>query len=171
MFGGIEIGLWILLIVASITDLLWGKVFNITNLCFMAAGLTCRLLHGGLPEVGIAALAILVAFTLFYPLYLMKTMAAGDVKLLMAVGAWADTKLVIEMGLVAILIGALVGLGVLIRQAGLRGGLVSVRNHLKVPMRAEGDIKLKSHRMPFAPAFLCALLFLKIAEVYQWPLL
>lgn len=166
MFGGIEIGLLLLLIVSSVTDLLWGKVFNATNLCFLAAGLTCRCLHGGLPETGVGALSILVAFTLFYPLYLMKTMAAGDVKLLMAIGAWGDSKLVLQLGLFAILIGAVVGLAVLVRSVGLRGGAASVARHAKVT----SGVKLKSHRMPFAPAFLCAFLFLKIAEVYGWPL-
>lgn len=163
---GNEIGLWALLIAASITDLIWGKIFNWLNFSFLLAGIAFRVYSHGPGELVSAVSAVAVAFVLFYPLYLMKTLAAGDIKLLMAVGAWSDPRLVIELGIIAILVGALVGGFILLRKTGLKGGFKSVWAHA----RSAGGAQ-KSHRMPFAPAFLCGLMVLHIAQRYQWSVL
>lgn len=109
------------------------------------------------PLLGIAA-----AFVFFFPLYLLKAFAAGDVKLLMAVGSWADAKLVLQLGVTAILVGAAVGLIVMVRSKGFKKFLSSMKLHLKTsPAEMQ---KEKGFRMPFAPAFLVALFVIQILE-------
>jgi len=164
MAEGYDIGLWLLLILASITDLIWGKIFNWFNLAFAAAGLLFGFWIGGVSAVTNAGIAILVAFVLFYPFYLMKAMAAGDVKLLMAVGAWSNAALVLRMGMISILFGAFVGLIVLLYHKGFKASVKSVGEHL----RPNDAAKKNGHRMPFAPAFLCAYFYLEIAEKFHW---
>lgn len=166
MAGGYDIALWVLLVIATITDLRWGKIFNATTFPFLLLGLICQTVQGGLPSLTAAIIAVGVAMLLFFPLYILKTLAAADVKLLMALGAWTDSAMVIKLAVFSILFGAAVGLIVLVRQAGVVGGAKSVRDHARNAV-APG----KSHRMPFAPAFLCAFLFLKIAESYHWSIL
>lgn len=166
MFSGQEIGLWTLLIAAAVCDLLWGKVFNWLNFSFMAGGIASRLFFGNGLVVE-SLLGLTVAFVLFYPLFFIRAMAAGDVKLLMAVGAWSSPKLVVELGLIAILVGALVGGFVLIRSKGWKESFKSVRAQLSPVKEATS----KPLRMPFAPAFFCAFLLVQIMQRYQWSVL
>lgn len=162
MSGGFEATIWALLVIASVTDLLWGKIFNGITFPFLAAGLICRYFLTGPRSLGEGLLGAGVAFLLFFPLWQIRTLAAGDVKLLMAVGAWSDSATVIRLGVFAILVGALVGLFTLLRRQGLRETLTNVFAHLK---RKENKV---SHRMPFAPAFLCGFALIRIAEMQQW---
>lgn len=164
MPGGFEIILWGLLAIASVTDLLWGKIYNATTFPFLFAGLICRFLWLGASSAREGVLAIAVAFALFFPLWLLKAMAAGDVKLLMAAAAWTNSNTIIAVGITSLLLGALVGLFVLFAKAGPRAGLqrlVSLfrRKQTQTP-----------YRMPFAPAFLCAYAFLQIAQMKGWQL-
>lgn len=145
---GFELVLWILLLVATATDLLWGKVFNSVTLPFIVLGVVCRGVFVGLPAAYTALTAIAVAFIIFFPLYALKVFAAGDVKLLMAIGAWTDTAFIVRLGALAVLVGAFAGVLVLIQQKGFK--------------------KAERTRMPFAPAFLCACFLLKIFEMKGW---
>jgi prepilin peptidase CpaA len=163
MSGGSEIALWALLVVASVTDLLWGKIFNAVTFFFLFAGILYRLWRVGLPDGGAATLAVAVAFLLFFPLYRVRVVAAGDVKLLMAAGAWSDSKFVLELAMGAVLMGAVVGAIVLVRKLGILASVRNVRAHARITSTG-----LESHRMPFAPAFLCAFFVLKIAEMCRW---
>lgn len=167
MSAGSEIGLWALLVIASVTDLVWGKIYNLVSFFFLFAGVLYQFSLGGWRGGISSLLGIVVAFALFFPLYRFRVFAAGDVKLLMAAGAWSDYRVVLELGLGAILMGALVGVIVLLRAAGLKSAFGSVLQHLG-GQRSQSAGPRKSHRMPFAPAFLCALFVLKIAEKYQW---
>lgn len=166
MNGGYEIVLWALLAIATCTDLLWGKIFNALTLPFILGGILCRFYFDGSTSAAIGIGAVVIAFALFFPLYLIKTLAAADVKLLMAVGAWSDTKLVIQIGIASILIGAVVGGYILLRKNGFRQSFKSVKDHARE--KSEG---LKSLKMPFGPAFLCAFALLRIAELKGWNLI
>src|SRR4051794_24782253 len=109
MTGPIEIALWILLVAALVTDLLWGKIYNFLTLPFLALGIAIRFGFQGTQAGVVSLLAVATAFALFFPFWLMKTLAAGDVKLLMALGAWTKATAVIQVGLISIVIGAAVG--------------------------------------------------------------
>ncbi len=166
MSEGYEIVLLVLFLVASATDLLWGKIYNGVTLSFLFSGVTYRLFNGGRTDATLAATAVVVAFVLFFPLWRFKALAAGDVKLLMAAGAWSTPKGILELGVLSIVIGAVVGIIVLVKQAGLRGSLISLREHA-----GPAAIKPKSHRMPFGPAVFSAFLLVHIAEHYRWAIL
>ena len=165
MSGGfetvLEVVVWTLLIAAATTDLLWGKIYNLLTFTFIAAGVILRLIVLGYSSATVSLIAIAAAFALFFPLYIIKAFAAGDVKLLMAIGAWTDIKQVLHIGLLAIIIGALVGIPILIKRRGLKKSVKAVASQLK------GE-PVKPIRMPFGPAFLCAFAFLKIAEMKGW---
>lgn len=150
MSGGFEIALWILLIVATATDLLWGKIYNSVTFPFLVAGIVSRGIFEGIPSASAATLSVAVAFVLFFPFYALKVFAAGDVKLLMAIGAWTDTAFVLRLAALSILVGACVGVFVLIKQKGFKKG---------------------GTRMPFAPAFLCGCFLLKIFQMKGWNVL
>ena len=56
----------------------------------------------------------LVGLALFLPFYLLRGMAAGDVKLLAAVGAWLGVTMVLKVALAACIIGGVWALVVLL---------------------------------------------------------
>jgi prepilin peptidase CpaA len=153
MSGALEIGLWCLLLVASVTDLLWGKIFNALTFPFLVVGLGLRYFSFGREDLSIGLLAVGTAALVFFPLYYAHIMAAGDVKLLMAAGAWLNPSQTLKLAALTIVIGALAG--ILIRL---------FRNGLKDLFRS------KLTRIPFAPSFLCAISDLKIAETRGWTL-
>ncbi|NBX93022.1 MAG: prepilin peptidase [Proteobacteria bacterium] len=164
MGGALEIGVWCLLIAASITDILWGKVFNGLTLPFLALGCLFSYFGWGLNQLGLSLLAAGTAFLVLFPLYFAKIMAAGDVKLLMAAGAWLNPKSVMELAALAVVFGAVVGLIVMMVRKGIKGTTQSLARHLTDQPNKE------STRIPFAPAFLCAFSVLKIAELRGWSL-
>ena len=89
------LGLTAMLVVAVITDLtirkitnclvLFGLILSLILQCFVAQG------AGGLNWLA----GVAVAFACFIPLYLLRGMAAGDVKLMMAVGGFLGYPLII----------------------------------------------------------------------------
>jgi prepilin peptidase CpaA len=158
-----EIALWVLLAVACATDLLWGKIYNWLTFPFLAAGLITRFGFEGYAALGQALASVAVAFALFFPLYVLKVVAAGDAKLLMAMGAWLSGAEVIRIAAIAIVIGALVGLVSLIAQKGLRGSAQSVAENVRSHEPTATALK-----MAFGPAFLCAYLIVDVAQLRHW---
>ncbi len=166
MRGGYEIALFALLLVATATDLLWGKIFNWLTFPFLLTGLIARFAFGGVADLSQGLTAIAVAFALFFPLYVVRAIAAGDAKLLMAMAAWTDSTTIVQVAAIAIVIGAAVGLFSLLRQKGFRGSAASVAENV-----AQGAPTSNALKMPFGPAFLCAYLVVNIAQLRHWELL
>ncbi len=166
MLAGSEVALLILLIVATATDLLWGKIYNWLTFPFLFLGILARVYTSGSFGLIEALFSVGVAFVLFFPLFLFKAVAAGDAKLLMAVGAWTNAKTTITIAALAILFGAAVGLVSLLRQKGLRGSAHSIRDNLQ-----KGEPTQASLKMAFGPAFFCAYLVVSIAANRNWEIL
>jgi prepilin peptidase CpaA len=164
MFEGYEVVVWFVLIVASVTDLRWGKIYNHLTLTSMGAGVLVRLGLEGTASLQITLVSLATAFAIFFPLYYLKTLAAGDVKLLMAIAPWGNVHWVIRLSLTSIVLGALVGLCILIRKKGVLKSAASMAQAFQSPKTTNN----KMTRMPFAPAFLCSFLFLKISEAKGW---
>ena len=162
MSGGYEYILWVLLLVATVTDLLWGKVFNALTFSFLISGVILRFIQFGADTAGTGLIAVGVAFLVGFPLWQLKAFAAGDVKLLMAFGAWTNWTMVLQLGAFAVIVGSIVGSFILWRTKGVKGGLQSLAAHTKTSGEKKGI------RIPFAPAFLCGFMVLQVAEMQQW---
>jgi prepilin peptidase CpaA len=106
----------------GINDLLTKKIPNWITFPSMALGLAAQawVLGGaGLLDGG---LGLLLGFALFFPMHAFGYMGAGDVKLLMAVGAWLGWRACFQVALLAVLIGASYALAEII----WRGRLLAV---------------------------------------------
>ena len=152
-----EIVLWTLLIVASVTDILWGKIYNWITFSAIFLGVFYRFAFISHEEGKIALLGIFVATLIYFPLYYLRIIAAGDVKLLMAIGAWATPKLTFYLALAGILVATFVGLLKIFSNLGLQKTL----GHFVQNLSGQ---KTKLHRIAFAPAFLCSYLLIQILE-------
>jgi prepilin peptidase CpaA len=107
--------------IAVLTDIRFGKIFNLLTFPGMLLGVALVLVLVGPSWLGASFLGVGVAFLAFGLLYFFKIMGAGDVKYLMALGAWSGPKYVIETALLSIFLAAGIGLVVLT----LRGQLFS----------------------------------------------
>jgi len=166
MMGVSELALWVLLLVACATDLLWGKIFNWLTFPSLILGLVFRFSVEGMPQGLESLLAVGVAFAAFFPLFAVQAVAAGDVKLLMAMAAWTSAPAVLQIAGVAVLVGAAVGLWILVVQKGWKGSAQSVARNLQAGAPTRSAVK-----MPFGPAFFCAYLVVSVAQYRHWELL
>lgn len=163
MVLGMEIALWVLLIAASYTDITYRKIPNRLTFTFIVLGLLSQTVVQGIPGLSQSGLAVGAAFILFFPLFATRVFSAGDVKLLMAAGSFLTTAQTLRLALSSIVVGAIVGLFVLIGERGVSAAIGQVRGHLSLQRP-----KVEGTYIPFAPAVLCAFTLLKIAEVLAW---
>ena len=97
-----------------------GLTFPATALGVAAATVA----HGGSGALSSAA-GVLVGLMLFFPLFALKGLGAGDVKLMGALGAWLGTSVVLGVAFYTTLAGGLLALALIVKH---RYGSQAVRN-------------------------------------------
>mgnify|MGYP000005733636 CR=1 FL=1 len=134
-----------LVLTACLQDLAARKIPNRLVLCgLFSAGILH--LFSGTPfhfiSVGLAG--CVAGLLIFLPLYLLRGMAAGDVKLMAMVGAFTGPVLALEIALAAFCVGGVMALAMVLRQRRWRDFLDNMRALLRpLYMRLAG--------MPYAP--------------------
>jgi prepilin peptidase CpaA len=101
-----------MLIVACISDLRTRRIPNALTFPAVATALLFHLLTGGWSAAGWSIAGCLLGFFLFFPLFALRGMGAGDVKLLAAVGAWLGPSQVLIVALATSLAGGVIALAV-----------------------------------------------------------
>lgn len=159
--SSLEFSLVALLIVACGFDLAQRRIPN----RLLACGLLCTL---GLHVAAGAALAllptvlagILTGLLMFLPLYMVRAMAAGDVKLMATVGAFCGPVLTFQIGLATYCCGGLLALVIVLWRGKARIAAGNVGAMLRplllrmtgVPLVAEPMPQPSVGNMPYAPA-------------------
>ena len=123
--------------VAAVTDISSRRIPN----ALVASGLAAAIMmHSFLPSgdgLGTALLGALTGFALFLPMYLLKGMAAGDVKLMAAVGAFAGPPMTFKIALATFVVGGVMAIAMVAWKGKLGMAVVNalalVRPHLFVP--------------------------------------
>lgn len=95
---------------ASVIDWRSHQIPNSLVLFVAASGLIYQMLAYGALGIGQSVLGMLLGLAALLPFYLMKGMAAGDVKLMAAVGAWLPLMTLSSAVLLTLLIGGVMGL-------------------------------------------------------------
>ncbi|PHV08960.1 prepilin peptidase [Janthinobacterium sp. BJB412] len=150
MLNAIEVILLCLITQAAVTDLAVRKIPNVLVLSGLALALALHLLAGPAWAPATQWLAgALAGFFLFLPLYLMRGMAAGDVKLMAMVGAFTGPWAACYIALLACLFGGLMALGILVLSGRCREGLDNVWLMLKPRLMRLLGVPLC--RVPLAP--------------------
>ena len=85
--------LTVILVLATITDIQKHKIPNALSLGGIVIGLTLSAYQNGFDGLLQSLQGMGLGFALFIPFYLLRGMAAGDVKLIAAVGAFVGPKL------------------------------------------------------------------------------
>jgi prepilin peptidase CpaA len=101
----------VLAFIACWTDLRTRRIPNVLTFCAAGAGLAFHAFFGGAgPLTAIAGW--LTGVLLFAPLFLLRGMGAGDLKLLGAFGAWLGPMMAMRIGLWSALIGGVLAVAV-----------------------------------------------------------
>jgi prepilin peptidase CpaA len=104
-----------LLLAAGFYDLYWRRIPNAITLPLAIVGLLLQGLVGaGFAQAG---MSMMLGGAVFFILYLAGMMGAGDVKLMMAVGAWLDVPATMTALVLTICAGGLMALAMVIAQA------------------------------------------------------
>ncbi len=121
-------------LLGGVYDLLTKRIPNWITFGGAGLGFAMQIYYGGFPGALHSLLGMLVALLLFLPIYVFGYMGAGDVKLLMAVGAWLNGIHILYVAIGSILVGACYALGEII----WRGRLLAVVRNTYSFLRSVG---------------------------------
>jgi len=96
-----------ILVIAAVTDIRWGKIFNWLTFPAIFIGIIYQLIMAGLPEGLLSIAGLFVGMACYLPFYLMGGTGAGDVKLMGAVGAFLGPKGVFYAFIYSTLVGGI----------------------------------------------------------------
>jgi prepilin peptidase CpaA len=114
-------GVSALSLAAATTDLIWGRIFNWLTGGALFVGLAAAFWLSGWTGLGESVLASLLGLILYGWMFKLGFMAGGDVKLLMALGAWGGLRYVEEVAVLAILVGGAIAALMLLAKGRLKG--------------------------------------------------
>ncbi len=116
----------ILVVGAALTDFLWHKIPNILTFPSMGVGIVGHGLVNGWEGLGFSLGGLGLGLVLLLGFYAMGGMAAGDVKLMAAVGAFVGPLNVFLVFLMTAILGGFYSIGMMIQSLGFRGMLEHV---------------------------------------------
>jgi prepilin peptidase CpaA len=112
-------------------DLRSRRVPNVLTFGAAAVAVVIQGLNGGWPGVAAAVLGWLAGAALFFPLFALGGMGAGDVKLLAAFGAWLGPAGALWTGLIGALAGGVMAVAFALARGYLRTALRNVGGMLR----------------------------------------
>lgn len=101
--------LLIYLVIAFVSDIRTRRIPNKLNAAACVTGLLYHTVDSGLQGLQISILGIGIGFGIMTPLFLMKGIGAGDVKLFMGIGAVAGPITTVYCVMYSILLGGFIG--------------------------------------------------------------
>jgi prepilin peptidase CpaA len=95
------------LLIAAVSDVVTGKIYNWLTLPALACGFAAAGYLGGWAGLGDAALGAGIGLVLYGWMFWIRVMGGGDVKLLMALGAWGGLAFAQEVAVLGVLLGGI----------------------------------------------------------------
>lgn len=119
----VNVSVGTLLALACITDLRMRRIPNVLTLSAAGLALLFHLVAGGPSAAGWSLAGWVVGVLLFLPMFALRGMGAGDVKLLAAVGAWLGPTQVAIAALATSIVGGVIAIAVALGYGYLRQAL------------------------------------------------
>lgn len=171
----LDLLLLVLVVAAAVHDL---ATRRIPNRLLLAGGLGALTLHlcaaGPVSAFGSGVAGALTGLLLFLPLYCLRGMAAGDVKLLAAVGAFSAPGEVLQIAVWSMCAGGVMALAVVVANGRLRAAAANVMCLLRpllmrlvgLPAAVEPLRSASVGAIPYGLAIACGTLYV-IAQRYN----
>jgi prepilin peptidase CpaA len=182
VFGQIELfhyGILVISITAIITDLIWGKIFNWFTLPTALSGLVLSSYFLGWSGGLQSTLGLAAGFIFYGWMFGLRILGGGDVKLLMALGAWGGFRYTEEVALLGLILGGLFSLGLLIVSGKIVGFSRRMYHFLLSVFVKELELQFpkvdKTLTMPFGIPISIAAMWIAIASplegwgIHLWP--
>jgi prepilin peptidase CpaA len=137
-------------LIAGMYDLRYRRIPNRLTLAAAALGLILNALFFHWHGLGSALLGVGIAMLVYFPLYLLRGMGAGDVKLMMAIGAIAGPSNWFPIFVLTALCGAFFGLCLVVVKRRFHQTLLncyfllSEMCHLRAPHRTSPQLDVSS---------------------------
>jgi prepilin peptidase CpaA len=146
----LDLSLLLLVVAAAVNDLASRRIPNRLLLAGWVLALPLHALSAA-PGAGLAGSlsGAAVGLLLFLPLYLMRGMAAGDVKLMATVGAFAGPALAFQIAILTWCVGGLMALAIIVAKGRVRSAFRNVLDLLlPLLMRVPGLPAAPTLRQP-----------------------
>jgi prepilin peptidase CpaA len=101
-------------VIATITDLFFGKIYNWLTAPAALIGLGVSFYLFGWSGILQSVAALLVGLALYGWIFGIRMIGGGDVKLLMALGAWGGIRYTFDVALLGVVLGGAMSIGVLL---------------------------------------------------------
>ena len=111
-----HLALLMILLTAVVTDLTKGKISNRLIACGLLSGLAFRIFGEGGAGILTFVIHISIPVILFYLLFQMRALGAGDIKLFSMLGTFISTEQLLKLMVRAFCVGALLGICKMIYQ-------------------------------------------------------
>jgi len=144
----------VVVVIAAITDFRWHRIPNILTLPSATVGIISHSLISGWDGLASSLAGLGLGLCLLLGFYALGGMAAGDVKLLAAVGAILGPLNIFLVFLMTAILGGFYSIGMMIHLLGVKGMLVRVgtmfktlfltgKIHLAFEGNAQSDVRLR----------------------------
>lgn len=114
VFGKIDLptcAIFLLATLAIASDLAFGKIFNWLTMSMALLAVLYAVVTSGIAGVLPAALGLIAGLVLYGWMFWMGILGGGDVKLLMAFGAWGGIRYTVDVAVLGILLGGVMSAG------------------------------------------------------------
>jgi len=95
-------------------DLFRGRIYNWFTFPALISGVAVSFIQFGFSGLGVSLAAVVLGFVLYGWMFWFRIMGGGDIKLLMALGAWGGVKFVAETAILGVALGGVMALILLI---------------------------------------------------------
>ncbi|MGZ3692764.1 MAG: A24 family peptidase [Bdellovibrionota bacterium] len=121
-------------LVGGVHDLFTRRIPNWLTFPALILGIAAQFWLGGWAGGADALLGVLLGFALYFPIHFLGYMGAGDVKLLMAIGACTGWRVCLQVGVLAVLIGAVYALVEVIYRGRLKAVVLNIYSFMRALM-------------------------------------
>jgi prepilin peptidase CpaA len=174
VFGQIDATYAILAISVSgaLTDLVCGKIFNWLTIPALILGIAASTWFGGWAGLSTAVLGISAGLLLYGWMFILGAMGAGDVKFLMALGAWGGLRFAVQTALLGVLVGGLFAALILIFSGKMPGFAKRMHRFLLTLFVRELEIEMPkvnhAMTMPFGIPIAIAAAWVALGNPFVW---
>jgi prepilin peptidase CpaA len=161
----------LLAITAAGTDLAFGRIFNWLTVGMGLLGITYAGFSAGFSGIGSSLLGVLVGLILYGWMFWIHVLGGGDVKLLMAFGAWGGAHYVLDVAFLGVLLGGAMALLILVLRGRIGGFFRRMVRFLRSIVIRELEVEKfqldKKMTMPFGIPIAVAAVWIELASPLQ----